>query len=160
MPIPSISMETQMLVKRLAQAQEDDLIEWNELTRLIGKDVQLRANGLLQTAKRICAREKQIAFETISGKGIRRLFNNEIPGAVRGHIKGIHKKAGRGIVMLMCTDPDKLVGIEKASYHLNGTMLHFLRTAASGRTVKKIAQRSQTETLTFGDTLKLFETGK
>jgi len=150
-----MAMETQLLIKRLKQTEEGDVIEWSELTKLISRDIHL-ANGLLQTAKRVCARESQIAFETLMGTGIRRLPNNEIPGAVRSHITSIHKKAGRGVVVLMCADPEKLEGVEKATYHLNGTMLHFLRKAANGHTINKIAKRSQTETLSFEKTLKLF----
>lgn len=106
--VGQLSVDSIMLSKRLATAQFGDVINYSELSKLIGRDVQNDARGCLVTAMKIVRRDNQIVFGTVRNVGIRRLNDDEIvdtPKAAFRRIRNISTKAGR---VLACADTSKL----------------------------------------------------
>ncbi len=151
-----MSLETQQLIQRLEELEEGELVAWDELSELVGRDCRREANGLVWTARRHCERHLSVTFETVPKKGVRRLKNNEIPMQAGKSRRIMHRRAGRAIRTHTCCDPSKLNESERMVYHTYGTQLYFTRKATGERATKLISEKSPDSLLNFDQTVKLF----
>jgi hypothetical protein len=75
--IADISMETQLLVRRLRDTKIGDLLTYEDLSKVARRPVGDSLRGPLTSARRKLLREERIAFVTIAGTGIRRATDEE-----------------------------------------------------------------------------------
>lgn len=90
------SIASQMIQNRLVALRPGELVEYAELSRLAGMDVQSGpGRARLATARRAVERDERIVVDAVFGKGIKRLANDEIPAIGAKAIKHINRTAAR-----------------------------------------------------------------
>ena len=98
--IPELSIDSRLLYERLKAAKVGETVTYEDLTGIIGRDVQKEAYGNLTTALKLVQREDGLVFGTVIGVGRKRLNDEEIVGTAGdtiARVKSISKKGIRKI---------------------------------------------------------------
>lgn len=103
-----ISIESQLVIDELGKAKVGDVVTYDKLTRLLGRDVRTVARGSLTTARRRLQKDSGIVFGTVARVGVRRLSNSETVGVGASYIKRVHSTVRRGVHVVGCADYDAL----------------------------------------------------
>lgn len=160
--IPQLSVDAQMLVKRLAQAKPGEVIEYSELNRivpdrnLLGKD-----RYVVCSARRVVQREHKIVFAPVKGKGLQRMTDDELAEIHHSTLDKIRGDARRGTRKLLCAEYEKLDNAHRVEHNTGlavlGTITHFTRKDS----VQKIGFQTATEQkrLSFKETIEQFQKG-
>lgn len=158
-PTPTIgraSVEAIELSKLLISSEVGEVLTYQQLNAAAKCDVQER-NTVLQTARRIAQRDKQFVFGTISGVGIKRLSDEEIPDEGISAMKRSRRIAKNGMKKLECADLSKMSPETKVKAITTKTVLG-LFSASGSRKVLHLAEQGarQSDTLKIGDVASLF----
>lgn len=147
--IPSISVEAQTLLKRLLRAAIGEIVTYDELSQLIGRDVRPsahRAYVMLVTAKKKALAEQNYHFEAVRGVGLKRCSDAEkVDGAQAylGRARTAATKAAR-----VATSVDDFEGLSSEMQIKHNMLLSqagLIRQATDARTAKKIANVVKTQ---------------
>jgi hypothetical protein len=136
--IKPLSVDAQVLYGRLKQIEPEEPILYQELSEVIGRDVQKGARYVLDAALKVALREDRIVFGTIRGEGIVRLPDVGIVDKGAGGISRLRRLARRHAKILACVkDFDSLPNEHKIRHnsHLSifGAIRQFTRPAAVAR---------------------------
>ena len=101
-PTFEISIDTRMIYDRLKKSRVGDVVTYEELTKLVGRDVTDGAHGNLYSARRRLLREDQIVFDTVRKIGLQRLGDTEIVEASEADLARIRRAAKRAGRKLTC----------------------------------------------------------
>lgn len=152
------SIDSRQIADRLGQLRPGEHVTYEELSRLIGRDVRRFAISCLATAIRQHLREG-VVFAALRGQGIKRLDDAELVGVgdrslnhIRRHArKSAHKLASfRDFDALPKDDKARVLAMQSAL----GAVLMFSKPEAIRR-LQSGVQKSMKE-LPIGKTLKLF----
>jgi len=154
--IPSASVDTQALIKALEVAQVGQTIEYDALSKVIGRDVR-KVRGLLYTAFRNLMREKDIVFAPVRGVGVKRLAPEEIVELGIFGVRHIRRTARRTIRKISCAQLSTLSEPKKVELFTHSSLLGAVSVMSSGQSIKKLAAAIQTEALPLAKTLALFQ---
>lgn len=156
--IPQKSVDAQILENHLAAFEVGQVATYEELSNLIGRDVQGRYRYLLNTARRSLV-QRGIVFETVRNEGIKRASDAEIIDHRQGDVRRIGRLTGRALRKLACVRQDKLNNDEKIRLHATASHLGVLRQCSSKRAAKAIEAktRESQQQLPIGKTLDLFK---
>lgn len=143
--LPELSVDTQVLIKRLSASTVGETITYEELSALIGRDVQNGARGFLATARRRLKRDERMVFAPVYKIGVKRLDDIGIVKAGQAGITHVRNHARRVTHTLLCLgNYDALPRGEQVAYNVTvaqaGMLAHITKTS----TVKKIEQRVPT----------------
>ena len=145
-PQPTIgraSVEAQELSKFLESAEIGKVITYTELNEAAKCDVQER-NTVLQTAKRHMLKPPfRYVFGTISGVGIKRLDNHEIPDEGMSAVKRARRIAKNGLTKINCADIAKLDSEAKVKVITTKTVLGLFGQASSRKTLHLTEQAAR-----------------
>lgn len=136
--IPELSVDTQTLERLLMDVPQGGAIDYETLTKAIGRDVQSRARHILQSAVRRVLREKQIVFAPIMGKGLKRLTDSGVLGVGEAAIASIGRKSRRTVKKLACADYKSLKPSEQTQHNVLVSHLGVLAHITSAGTQKKL----------------------
>lgn len=143
-PAPTIGRmlaETELLINHLKTAEIGQVFTYAELNAIAKDDVQQR-NTILQTARRALMKPPHaMVFGTISGVGIKRLSDEEIPDEGASAAKRSHNVAKRGMRKMNCADIAKMTPETKIKHITTRTILGLLSGSASRKT-RNIAEQS------------------
>lgn len=95
-PSFKLSLDSQMLYERIRGANEGEVISYEDLSKVVGRDVR-KKRGALITAQRLALSEHAIVFGTIVKEGIKRLSAREIVESSPAVTKKIARAARRQI---------------------------------------------------------------
>jgi hypothetical protein len=90
--IPELSIEVQLLVKRLSLASVGETIEYGELCAVASQDVWHKSQHKLHSARRIVERDFGMVFVAVSGVGLKRISEPEKVDLIGHGAELIHKK--------------------------------------------------------------------
>lgn len=157
---PKISLDSQMLYDRLIQASPGEMIGYEELTEIIGRDVQNEAYGCLYTARNRARSMNRKVFGIIANVGLKCLEDDEIVAAGYEAVSRVRSRARSGLKTLICLQD--YAGLPDQIKIKHNTVAAILMLANRVTTPKKIIALegiiSKTmEKLTFDQTLKFFE---
>lgn len=140
--IPQISVDSQTLYRRLIQASVGEVITYDELTALIGRNVRPKEKGYanLYTAKKRALNENQIVFGPVQGVGIKRLDDAETVSASRCHLHKSRTAARYSRRIAATVDPKNLTAEDRALYEATSL------TAATIDLVTKPSKQKALET--------------
>lgn len=152
------SIESQLLYDRLSIANKGDEIAYTELTQICGRNVQTTGYAALQTARNRCEKLNHAVFGTITGKGIRRLTNDEIPETAQSHIQHIRRTARRAAKKLACVDYQLLPDSAKLTHNINLSLLGVLSEVSKpgGSKIIETKIRQDQQALPVGKVMELF----
>lgn len=157
--IQQISIDTRAIIDRLAEAQVGEVITYQELTDLIGRDVQTVARGNLRTAVLHFERDG-IIFGTVIGEGIKLLPDNELVGAGENGVGRIRRLARRTARKLAgFRDFAALGPSDKTRVLAHQSVLGAISSFTRPRTVDRIAAglTEEQKALPVGRTIELFK---
>ena len=138
-PIPLISLESDLLYRRLTTAEVGEEITYSELSALIGRDVQDAGAGNLATARNKALNQNQIVFGTIRNVGIVRLDDAGRLGATKAHINRSRRIVRKGRKVAATVDPAKLSPDERGEYRNIVTTAAVLDLVTRPMVQKKLA---------------------
>jgi hypothetical protein len=157
--IPELSIDTKLLVDRLAKVQPGETITNEQLSEVIGRDVRNGAYSCLYSARAIVQRDHQVVFGTVRGVGLKRLGNTEIVNSGRGDLDRVRRTMRRAAKKMTAVDYDALPNSERIMHNAYLSTFSALAHATKGSSVKKVASQVEQskEQLPLAATLEAFK---
>lgn len=154
--IQSKSADTLVIENRLRETNPGDLVTYQELSTLLGRDVRMFCQSNTQTARHALVGES-IFFDCVPNEGYRRLTNNEAAFASDSHRERIASTARRGLRHLRHVPFDELAADAKKKHLTMSAQFGAIQLFGSSKATKKIeAAVKDTAPMAIGETLKLF----
>jgi len=155
--IQSKSADTLIIENRLRNTEPGDLVTYDELSTLLGRDVRKYCSGFVQTARKSLITEG-VFFDTIKNQGYQRLDNEQACNASQHYIDRARRTAKRGINHLRHVAFDSLTKDGKKKHLTASAQLGTMHMFATGSAAKKIGNKvnGSTTPVPVGETLKLF----
>jgi hypothetical protein len=100
--IPELSVDSQVLMKRLAGVAVGETVTYTELSTLIGRNVQTSARGYLTTARRRLKRDDQMVFAAVQNLGVKRLDDLGLVQAGQSGMEHVRNHTRRVVQTLGC----------------------------------------------------------
>ena len=150
--------ETELLIEFLKPAEIGQVFTYQQLNAACKDDVQIRST-ILNTARRnLLKPPHRMVFGTITGVGIKRLSDEEIPDVGAHAVKRSRRIAKVGIKKMGCADVLKMAPETKVKHITTMTVLGLFNGAGS-RKVKTLAEqsaRTENGNMKIGDVASLF----
>lgn len=152
-----------LLYARLVETQIGDLIPYDELSRIIARDVQEDGRGYLNEARDLARKLDKIVFDVERDVGIVRADNVTTVGIAGDRVERINRAAKRGVDILATVDRDRLEPHDRVKHDVTHLQLGALKQFASMPVTKKLTESAESghrlppiKTL-IAQTLKMFE---
>ncbi len=151
------SADTSVLENRLRSTKPGEVIEYAELSKLLGRDVRMYCNSNLATARKTLVGES-IFFDVITGEGFKRLTFDEAVQASGTYVTRAKSAAHRGMNHLAHVPFDDLSDESKKKHLATSAQLGVIKLFGSSKSLKKIEEKvnGSKSQLAIGETLKLF----
>lgn len=156
--IPEITVDTELLHKELRKAEIGEVVTYEKLSAVIGRDVRT-CRHLLYSARRKATREEGFLFEAVTDVGLKRLDNVGIIGTGKDKIKRIRGLARRGLRNLSLVQESRLSHEQRTDYLFTSSMLGALEgTTKPGaqRALRATVDENQ-EKLAMAKALEVFQ---
>ena len=138
--LPELSSVSETLVVELRKVQPGEIVTYSQLIAAVGKDIRGEHRGYLQTARNILLREDSAVFSAVSGYGLKRLEDHEIPKIGVSAIRQINRKATRSLKQLSCVrNYNNLEKDEKVTFNATTSLLGMLRESSKSKKLQQIA---------------------
>lgn len=121
--IAEISVDTQVLMEALKKVLPNEVVKYSDLSLLIKSDVQKKARGYLNTARKRLMHDDSIVFESVLGVGLKRCDDSAIVDTIDHTTKRIRSVARRGGRKLSCAKYANLTKDEKLKFDTGISML-------------------------------------
>ncbi|HUU97649.1 MAG TPA: hypothetical protein VM487_18085 [Phycisphaerae bacterium] len=133
--IPEAAEETKILYNRLKELAIDEVISYDALNQLIGRNVQNEARGYLQTARTWLRDRDSILVECVRTVGMKRLDGSGIIATAEHGLRGVRRAAGRVAKKTICADYKRLDDEGKVRHNVALSVAGAIRmmTGASGQ---------------------------
>jgi hypothetical protein len=150
------SADTLIVERRLRETTPGDIITYDELSKVLGRDVRKHCVGCLRTARNTLQGES-IFFDTLSGIGLKRLDNDEACKATGHYLTRSRRAARRGIKHISHVPYEGLTPETQREHLTLSTQLGAIDLFSSGKATARIESAiSGVVPLAIGETLKLF----
>lgn len=154
--IQAKSADTSIVENRLRNTEPGDVVTYDELTTLLGRDVRAFGIGNVATARKTLVGES-IFFDTIPNEGYKRLDTEEACSASKHYVRRVKSAARRGMVHLQHVPFDGLSDDGKKVHLTTSAQLGAVALFAGASAEKKIGSNVEPgKPLAIGATLKLF----
>lgn len=154
-PIAQISIDTRVLIDRLEKSAEGEVIPYDELNKLLGRDVRTVARHNVQSAMRHLE-SRGMVFSTIRTVGIKLLTDSERVGEGDTGINKVRRCARRAAKRLRFNKFEALSNEEKTRTLTAQSVLGAVTQFTKPTAVKRISESVETGVLPVGKTLQLF----
>jgi len=148
-PIAAKSVETQVLEDFLREVKPGEMVPWEELSKVAGRDARGAAYPSLQSARRILEREGAV-FVTIVGVGVKRAMPKDCVDDAERTLRGIGRKARRGARRLFGVGKDGYESLseeDKKAHNVRGAILGIVTESVKPRVRKAIEAKVSTQGL-------------
>ena len=122
--IPEFSVDGQRLAGALRLAPFDAMISYEDLSILIGRNVQKEGRSALSSARRQLQREAAMIFEPVKNVGMKRLTDSAIVATSQSSLRRINRTARRGAQRLGCVS--NFAGLSKEEMVRHNTSMSLL----------------------------------
>ncbi len=147
--------DTLILENRLRNTKPGDVVTYDELSKIMGRDVREHCSGNLQTARRTLRNEK-IHFDTVSRVGLNRLTFEEAVHSTQSCIDRSRNAAKNGLKILENVEFSELSPISQKEHLAKSAQLAAIKLFGGSNAGKKIEAKVDGKQLAIGETLKLF----
>lgn len=141
--IGQLSVDTVLLVKRLAAAQMGDFIPYAELNGIIGRNVQNGASHVLASARTVALRDHKIGFATVEGQGIRRMTDEELAESFHPALRHIRRTARKAGKTVACADTSKLTPEKQRAVSVGLSTVGAIELFTSTKSLRKVEEAIQ-----------------
>ena len=151
------SADTITIEHRLRKLSVDEIVTYDELSTLLGRDVRTHCSGNMQTARKELEKDA-LFFGTVRGKGIVRLSNDGAVESSKSHLVRARRATTRGLRKLACVPFEQLSDKAKKSHLVTSAQLGAMNLFAKSSSARKIEQKTNgsEQPVPIGETLKLF----
>lgn len=155
--IQAKATDTILIENRLRNTKVGDLVTYDELSKLLGRDVRLFCKSNVDTARRTLISES-VFFDCVTGEGYKRLDNEEAVSASNHYRTRARKAARRGMNHLAHVPFEGLTDESKKKHMAISAQLGAIDLFSSTKSLNKIeaAVDNTSHALAIGETLKLF----
>ena len=136
--IPGLAHDTKMIIERLRKVSPGEEVSYEEINKLVGRNVQNGARSNLISARRYVERESQIVFGVVFGKGLKRLLNHEIPYVADQALARVGRLARRTGRSIDCVDFEALTEKDRVAHNARKGILAVLAHGVRSTTVQRI----------------------
>lgn len=136
--IPGLAHDTKMIIERLRKVSPGEEVAYEEINKLVGRNVQNGARSNLLSARRYVERESQIVFGVVFGKGLKRLLNHEIPYVADQALARVGRLARRTGRSIDCVDFDALTEKDRVAHNARKGVLAVLAHGVRTTTMQRI----------------------
>lgn len=139
--IQQISIDAQVLLNRLKQAQPGETIQYSELTELIKRNVQIQPGyGACLTARNRLMRDEGMIFSPVFDQGLKRLTEEEIASSGGRGIVRIKRIASREKMKLHCgiRNFESLSNAAKIAHNTAASIYGLMQMFSKTKTITKI----------------------
>lgn len=151
------SADTLIIENRLRNSQPGELVTYDDLTRLLGRDVRTSCYGNLRRALHNLERD-HIVFLTVRAEGVKRANDTEAAESADSFRQAAHR-ANRRMVKRICAvkDFESLPKETKQRALTLQTIAGIVDLATSSKGVAKVNKVIENSALPVGKTLDLFK---
>ena len=137
----AVGVDVQVLLKRLKASQTGEIITYEELNTLVGRDVQHAYRHLLATARKHAKRER-IVFGVIVNRGIQRLDDEGKVRAGSNLISTIRRTSKRAAQTLATVENfDQLPNEVKIQHNMAMSIFGIVQESTSKKAQAKVAAK-------------------
>lgn len=156
-PVPRIkSADTLVIENRLRETQIGEIVTYEELTKLLGRDVRQFCVSSLRSARHALITEA-IFFDVIDNTGLRRLTSEEAAEYSTSFVRRARATSRRGLRHLQNVNFAELSDKAQQLHLTTSTQLGMIDLFGSSKSGNKISQAVKNgKSLPVGETLKLF----
>jgi len=141
--IKQISIESQLVIERLLNTEEGDVVTYDELSTVIGRDIRLN-RYCLHTAINKLLREHQIYFSAVRGVGVKRCNDPEKVDAGTSFVPRIRRMAKKGVrITLSVRDYAKMEKEMQTQHNAQVSLLGAIGAISAAPKLKAIAAKVQ-----------------
>jgi len=134
------SLETQLIHDRLIETKIGEIVEYKEMNKLIGGDVQNGDRNHLTIARDLALRDENMVFATINNIGVKRMSDEEIAKSGDYFRKHIHRTADKAITQLSSVENFPALSNEaKVDHNTHMALAGALFQATKTKVVKRIS---------------------
>lgn len=153
--IQAKSHDTLIVENRLRKTEEGDLVTYDDLSTLLGRDVRKFGKGCIVTARKTLIAES-VFFDVIPREGLKRITQEEACNAADSYLVKTRNAASRGMKHLQNVAFDKLSEQGQKKHLTTSAQLGAVQMFSSAKAAKRIEAKTSNSQLALGDTLKLF----
>lgn len=140
--IPQISLESQLLIDRLAKVAEGEIITYEELSKIAGRDVQHVARSCLMTARKRLFNEQAIYFSPVFGVGLKRCTDADKVDCGAAQSTKVRRAAKKGMkVCLSVQNFDKLNQEQKTRHNVHVSLLGAIAASMTTSKIKALTSK-------------------
>ena len=156
---PKVGLDSQLLYERLIKAVPGDLISYEELSEIVGRNVQTDAYSSLRTARNRARSQDRIVFAAIDNVGLKCLEDEGLVDRAGKAIQSARNKMRNGIKDMSCIQNyDTLSDSQKVRHNAFGAILLLGNRITAPRKIKAlegmVSQKMQK--LTLRQTIEFF----
>jgi hypothetical protein len=144
-----LSIDVKVTYDRLRAAKVGDVVTYQELSALIGRDIRKTAAWVLSSARRKVLHDDSIVFGVIYKVGVKRLNDQEIVATGHDAITMIHRRAVRSIKKITAVqDFHALSPADQIRHNTYASVLGMLSHTTRDKQIKRIeavVEKSQAE---------------
>ena len=155
-----LSPETNAIVRRLEGLQVGETVNYQELSGMVGGDIQTKKRHHLHSAQRFLLGQRQMVFGAIRDQGVKRLSDTEIVMDGRGYVEKIKRASRKGARTLGCVaDYERMPEDMKLQHNTALSVLGAVSMFTKPAGVKKISEHvaAVNSRLLVDQTLELFK---
>jgi hypothetical protein len=154
-PIATVSLESQLIRKRLEECEVGDLVTYDQLKDITKREI-LDCRGAFYTASRQLFVERGWLFGSVRGIGYKRLNPAEKLDSAEDRRKRINRSAKKGMKVMASIESDKLDPSDRTRHFALSSGLGAIQLATSNKSMRLLQEASLTSPLPPKETLKLF----
>jgi predicted AAA+ superfamily ATPase len=157
-----LSLDTRLLYDRIKQAEVGELVTYEELSTIIGRDVRENGRASLLSARRVAKRDDRIVFGVIQTQGIIRLDDNEIVDTADAVLKTIGKRERNAAQTIAASNYESLDPEHRVRHNTSMSMMGALASLSKPSAYKRIrsAVEARNGILGISATLEHFRESK
>lgn len=139
------SVDAVVLGKRLCQLKSGEEVSYADLESLVpGRNLRGKDRYILYSATKVALKESNMVVACVSGKGMKRLTNEEIadlPTSALSHVRRTLKRTSRKV---LCSDYDKLNAEGKEKFNSSMSVMGAILQFTSQKSMNAIGERVKT----------------
>lgn len=152
------SIETRLLYDRLRKLEVEEVVTYEELSEVIGLDIQKEAWAALSSARRMILRDDNIVCDPVRGFGIKRLSDKEANATGSHTLLRVRRMTDRGVKKVLAADYDNLDDEDKTRRNATLSAFAVVKLMAKAKSLDRIAAANTTSgELPIARTLELFK---
>jgi hypothetical protein len=152
------SIETRLLYDRLRKLGVGEVVAYEELSEIVGQNIQKEAWAALSSARRMILRDENKVCDPLRGYGIKYLTDAEANSTGTHTLMKVRRLTDRGVKKVLAADYDNLTPEDQTRRNATLSAFSVVKLMAKPKSLDRIAAANTTAgELPIARTLELFK---